>query len=111
MKAGGFGGRRRASSAVFVLALIGVTLAALGHVAVQAKTVEVALLLGQERARHEELIAKQRQLELEVGALKDPGRLMAEGQKRGMVATPAAIRSIAPPPVTTRPGKPAARRP
>jgi hypothetical protein len=39
----GFGGRRRASSAVFLLALVGVTLAALGHVAVQAKTVEVAL--------------------------------------------------------------------
>jgi hypothetical protein len=90
---------------VFLLALTGVTLAALGHVAVQAKTVEVALLLGQERARHEELISKERQLELEVGALKDPGRLMAEGQKRGMVATPAAIRSLVPAPAPRKSGR------
>jgi hypothetical protein len=31
-----------------------------------------------------------------VGELKDPGRLMAEGRKRGMIATPAAIRVINP---------------
>jgi cell division protein FtsL len=91
------GGRRRASSGVFVLALLGVTLAALGHVAVQAKTVEVALALAAARDQHEELIAEQRRLELEVGQLKDPGRLMAEARKRGLIATPAAILPVAPP--------------
>jgi cell division protein FtsL len=90
------GGRKRASSAVFVLALVGATLAALGHVAVQAKTVEVAVALASAREQHEELLAEQRRLELLVGELKDPGRLMAEGRKRGMIATPAAIRVISP---------------
>jgi hypothetical protein len=88
------GGRKRASSAVFLLALTGVTLAALGHVAVQAKTVEVALSLAAAREQHEELLAEQRRLELLVGELKDPGRLMAEGRKRGMIATPAAVRDL-----------------
>jgi hypothetical protein len=88
------GGRKRASSAVFLLALTGATLAALGHVAVQAKTVEVALALAAARDQHEELLAEQRRLELLVGELKDPGRLMAEGRKRGMIATPAAMRVI-----------------
>ena len=90
------GGRKRASSAVFLLALLGATLAALGHVAVQAKTVEVALGLAAARDQHEELVAERRRLELLVGELKDPGRLMAEGRKRGMIATPAAIRVIGP---------------
>jgi hypothetical protein len=88
------GGRKRASSAVFLLALTGVTLASLGHVAVQAKTVEVALSLAAAREQHEELLAEQRRLELLVGELKDPGRLMAEGRKRGMIATPAAVRDL-----------------
>ena len=91
------GGRKRASSAVFVLALAGATLAALGHVAVQAKTVEVALALAAARDQHEELLAEQRRLELLVGELKDPGRLMAEGRKRGMIATPAAVRDLSRP--------------
>ena len=94
IKAPSGGGRRRAGSAVFLLALFGVTLGALGHVAVQAKTVEVAVQLGTERSRHEELIAEQRRLELLVGQLEDPGRLMQEGRKRGMVATAAAIRIV-----------------
>jgi hypothetical protein len=91
------GGRKRASSAVFLLALTGATLAALGHVAVQAKTVEVALSLAAAREQHEELLAEQRRLELLVGELKDPGRLMAEGRKRGMIATPAAVRDLSQP--------------
>jgi hypothetical protein len=91
------GGRKRASTAVFLLALTGTTLAALGHVAVQAKTVEVALALAAAREQHEELLAEQRRLELLVGELKDPGRLMAEGRKRGMIATPAAVRDLSQP--------------
>lgn len=90
------GGRRRAGSLVFVIALAGMTMGALAHVAVQAKTVEVALALGTERTRHEELVTRRRRLELLLGTLKDPGRLMEEGRKRGMVATPAAIRVIGP---------------
>ncbi|HEY0710208.1 MAG TPA: hypothetical protein VGG33_25580 [Polyangia bacterium] len=89
------GGRRRAGSLVFVIALTGMTLGALGHVAVQAKTVEVALALGSERARHEELVTRRRRAEILLGTLKDPGRLMEEGRKRGMVAT-SAMRAIGP---------------
>jgi hypothetical protein len=89
---------------VFVIALAGMTLGALGHVAVQAKTVEVALALGAERGRHEELLTRRRRLELLLGSLKDPGRLMEEGKKRGMVAT-AAIRVIRPRPVPPRPAE------
>jgi hypothetical protein len=88
------GGRRRAGSLVFLIALAGMTMGALAHVAVQAKTVEVALALGTERARHEELLTDRRRLELLLGTLKDPGRLMEEGRKRGMVAKAAAIRRI-----------------
>jgi cell division protein FtsL len=88
------GSRRRASTAVFLLATLGVTLAALGHVAVQAKIVEVQLVLSAEGEKNEALKAERRRLELLVVELKDPGRLMEEGRKRGMIAVPAAIRVI-----------------
>ncbi len=91
---GAIGGRRRASAAVFLLSLLGVTLAALGHVAVEAQTVEIALRLSAERDRQDDLLVEKRRLELLLVELKDPGRLMAEGQKRGMIPTAAAIRSI-----------------
>ena len=75
----GAGTRRRAGNALFCLVLLGLTLGALGHVAVQAKKVEVALQLAQEQAAHEELLAEQRHLQLDIGRLKEPRRLVRGG--------------------------------
>jgi hypothetical protein len=86
------GGRAsRASSGVFCLVLLGLTLGALAHVAVQAKQVEVGLLLGKERAAHDALLAERRHLEIELGRLKDPARLVKFAQETGMTAEPEAI--------------------
>jgi cell division protein FtsL len=93
----GEGRSRRASSGVFCLVLLGLTLAALGHVAVQAKKDEVAGLLGREHAVHEELQADLRHLEIEIGRLKHPERLVREAQGRlGMTPEPADIRRLRP---------------
>ena len=81
----------RAASGVFCLVLLGLTLGALGHVAVQAKQVEVGLLLGKERAAHDALLAERRHLEIELGRLKDPARLVKFAQEKGMTPVPAGI--------------------
>jgi cell division protein FtsL len=89
--------KRRAGNAVFLLVLLGLTLGALAHVAVQAKKVEVALQLAREGAAHEELAAQQRHLKLEIGKLKDPRRLVNVAQTRlGMTPQAAAIKVIRP---------------
>ena len=92
----GAGTRRRAGNALFCLVLLGLTLWALGHVAVQAKKVEVALQLAQEQAAHEDLLAEQRHLQLDIGRLKEPRRLVQVAQtKLGMTPQPrAAIRAV-----------------
>jgi cell division protein FtsL len=93
----GAGTRRRASNALFCVVLLGLTLGALGHVAVQAKKVEVGLMLAREQAAHEELVAGQRHLQLEIGRLKEPRRLVEVARsKLGMTPQPAAIRVLGP---------------
>jgi cell division protein FtsL len=100
----GAGMRRRAGKAVFCLVLLGLTLGALGHVAVQAKKVEVAVLLAKEQALHDELLAQQRHLRNEIRQLKDPRRLVYVAQtKLGMTPQSAGIRVVKP-----RAGLPAA---
>jgi hypothetical protein len=81
----------RVSSGVFCLVLLGLTLGALAHVAVHAKQVEVGLLLGRERAAHDALLAERRHLEIELGRLKDPARLVKFAQDTGMTPEPEAI--------------------
>jgi hypothetical protein len=76
---------------VFCLVLLGLTLGALAHVAVHAKQVEVGLLLGKERAAHDALLAERRHLEIELGRLKDPVRLVKFAQELGMTPEPEAI--------------------
>jgi hypothetical protein len=80
-----------ASSTVFCLVLLGLTLGALAHVAVHAKQVEVGLALGKERAAHDSLLAERRHLEIELGRLKDPVRLVRMAQEMGMTPEPEAI--------------------
>jgi cell division protein FtsB len=55
------------------LVLLGLTLAALAHVAVQARHLDVALALGQEQKLRGELLEQRRKLESQIARLKDPG--------------------------------------
>lgn len=91
------GTRRRAGNALFCLVLLGLTVFALGHVAVQAKMVEVGLKLAQEQAAHEDLTAEQRHLQLDIGRLKEPRRLVQVARtKLGMTPQASAIKTLLP---------------
>jgi hypothetical protein len=93
----GAGTRRRAGNAVFCVVLLGLTLGALGHVAVHAMKVEVALLLFKEQALHDEMQAQQRHLRNEIRQLKDPRRLVYVAQtKLGMTPRMVGIRVVKP---------------
>ena len=61
--------------------------------------VEVGLRLAQEQSAHEELLAEQRHLQLDIGRLKEPRRLVEVARsKLGMTPQPAAIRTLRPAP-------------
>jgi hypothetical protein len=70
-------GKKRASLAVIAFVVLGLTLGALGHVAVHAKRTEVELALGAANKTHGELVAQRRNLEIEIGMLKNPERVIA----------------------------------
>jgi cell division protein FtsL len=72
--------RQRASLAVIAFVVLGLTLGALGHVAVHAKRLEVALALGDAERIHRELDEQRRHLEIEIGMLKDPGRVTSRAR-------------------------------
>lgn len=88
--------RRRMSAGVECLVLLGLTLAALGHVAVQAKRIEFALELGRAQGQHLELVERRRRLVSEIARLKDPGRIETIARDRLGMALPAAtdIRAV-----------------
>jgi cell division protein FtsL len=69
--------KRHPAHGVLMLLLLVFTLAALGHVAINIKKLEMGLALGQARADRTRLLEKKRRLELEIGVLKDPGRIVA----------------------------------
>jgi cell division protein FtsL len=73
--------RRRMGAGVACLVLFGFTLAALAHVAVQARQIDVALALGQEQALKAKLEAEQRRLKSEVGELKAPQRISTRARE------------------------------
>jgi cell division protein FtsL len=70
-------GRRRLSAGLIGLVVLGVTLGATAHVAVHAKRIEVAIALGNEEHAFRELTERRRNLEIEIGMLKDPARVIA----------------------------------
>jgi cell division protein FtsL len=72
----------RFGTGVGLVVLLGVTLAALAHVAVQARRVDVALALGEEQKHHAQLLEEQRRLKTEIGRLKDPGIISALARER-----------------------------
>jgi cell division protein FtsL len=75
-------GRRRLSAGLIGLVILGVTLGAVGHVAVHAKRIEVALALGREERASHELTRERRKLEIEIGMLRDPARVIAVARDR-----------------------------
>jgi cell division protein FtsL len=88
--------RQRASLAVIGFVILGLTLGALGHVAVHAKRLEVALALGEAERVHRELAEQRRHLEIEIGMLKDPSRVIAIARDQLLMqpAAPENIRQI-----------------
>jgi cell division protein FtsB len=88
--------RRRATTGVFCLVLLGLTLAALAHVAVQAKRAEVAAALGREQAANHELLDRRRHLLIEINRRKDPAVLEQVARERLGLAAPHDIRRARP---------------
>ncbi len=88
--------RQRASLAVISFVVLGLSLGALGHVAVHAKRLQVALALGDAERIHRELAEQRRHLEIEIGMLKDPGRVIAIARDQLLMrpAAPGNIRRI-----------------
>jgi cell division protein FtsL len=66
--------RRGAGVGAFLLAIV--TAGALAHVAVRIKSIEVAYALGRERHIATDLEEQRRRLQIEIGMLKDPGRVV-----------------------------------
>jgi cell division protein FtsL len=66
--------RRGAGVGAFLLAVV--TAGALAHVAVRIKSIEVAYALGRERHIATDLEEQRRRLQIEIGMLKDPGRVV-----------------------------------
>jgi cell division protein FtsL len=71
----------------FLLAVV--TVGALAHVAVRIKGLEVAYALGRERKIATELQEQRRRLQIEIGMLKDPGRVVLFARDRLKMGPPA----------------------
>ncbi|HET6284977.1 MAG TPA: cell division protein FtsL [Polyangia bacterium] len=84
----GLGKKRGVGVWGFVLALV--TAGALAHVGVRMKGIEVAYDLGRERRINTTLEEQQRRLQIEIGMLKDPGRVVTLAREKLNMAPPAA---------------------
>jgi cell division protein FtsL len=82
-------GRRRLGAGLVGLLVLGVTLGATAHVAVHAKRIEFAIALGKEERAFRELTEQRRHLEIEIGMLKDPARVIAIARDRLGMRAPA----------------------
>jgi len=69
------GSRRGIGVGAFLLALV--TAGAMAHVGVRMKGIEVAYALGRERRINTELEEERRRLNIEIGMLKDPVRVVS----------------------------------
>jgi hypothetical protein len=117
------GNRRGIGVGAFVLALV--TAGALAHVGVRMKGIEVAYDLGRERRINTELEEARRRLNIEIGMLKDPVRVVGIARdklKMGPPApgdivrlapgqTPPALAARLEPPPAPKPAKSATRAP
>jgi cell division protein FtsL len=84
----GLGKKRGVGVWGFVLALV--TAGALAHVGVRMKGIEVAYDLGRERRINTNLEEQRRRLQIEIGMLKDPGRVVTLAREKLNMAPPAA---------------------
>jgi len=79
--------RRGVGVGAFLLALV--TAGALAHVAVRIKGLEVAYALGRERKIATDLQEQRRRLQIEIGMLKDPGRVVQFARDKLKMGPPA----------------------
>jgi hypothetical protein len=82
------GDRRGAGAGAFLLAVV--TAVARAHVAVRLKGLDVAYALGHERRIAADLEEQRRGLQIEIGMLKDPGRIVVIARDRLKMGPPAA---------------------
>lgn len=90
------GDRRGVGVGAFLLAIV--TAGALTHVAVRLEGLEVAYALGHERRVAADLEEQRRRLQIEIGMLKDPGRVVMIARDKLKMGPPApeAIRPLGP---------------
>jgi hypothetical protein len=81
------GNRRGVGVWAFALALL--TVGALAHVAVRMHGIQIAYDLGRERRANAELEERRRSLTIEIGMLKDPGRVIGLAHDRLQMGPPA----------------------
>jgi hypothetical protein len=84
--------RRGVGVWAFALALL--TAGALGHVAVRMHGIQIAYDLGREKRANSELLERQRSLIIEIGMLKDPGRVIGLAHDKLQMGPPAASHVI-----------------
>ena len=71
----------------FLLALC--TVGALAHVAVRMHSIQIAYALGRERRTNTELAEQRRRLNIEIGMLKDPDRVIGIAREKLGMGPPA----------------------
>ena len=81
------GGRRGVGVGAFVLAIV--TAGALAHVGVRMKGIEVAYDLGREKRVNTQLEEERRRLNIEIGMLKDPVRVVSIARDKLNMGPPA----------------------
>ena len=81
------GNRRGVGVWAFSLALL--TAGALAHVAVRMHGIQIAYDLGREKRANSELLERQRSLTIEIGMLKDPGRIIELSHGKLQMGPPA----------------------
>ena len=81
------GNRRGVGVWAFSLALL--TAGALAHVAVRMHGIQIAYELGRERRTNTELEEQRRRLNIEIGMLKDPGRVVGIARDKLQMGPPA----------------------
>jgi cell division protein FtsL len=108
------GSRRGIGVSAFLLAVV--TAGAMAHVGVRMKGIEVAYALGHERRINTELEEERRRLNIEIGMLKDPVRVVSIARDKLKMGPPAPadiVRHVPGPILGARPAEatPPARRP
>jgi cell division protein FtsL len=103
----------RPGAGVGAFLLVIVTAGALAHVAVRLKGLEVAYDLGRERRITTDLEEQRRRLQIEIGMLKDPGRVISIARESLNMGPPAseAIRRLGSGTLSRPPAPPVAERP